>query len=216
MPQPLVIAYHLIWTVYGWWLPNDPRGSGSKTVRNPQLNDLGELHYGRRSQQPSVQEIRKFYNEAKSRLRYPLLKLRGNEVASAARGLADAITAHRYTCYACAIMPDHVHLILRKHKHTAEQMIENLQSLSRERLIREGHRAWEHPVWTVGGWKRFLDRPTAVRRTIKYIEQNPLEIGLPRQQWPFVTPYNDWPLHPGHSPHSPYARRLRAYLGVQR
>ena len=25
--MPIVIAYHLIWTVYGWWLPNDLRGS---------------------------------------------------------------------------------------------------------------------------------------------------------------------------------------------
>jgi hypothetical protein len=23
----MVVAYHLIWTAYGWWLPNDPRGS---------------------------------------------------------------------------------------------------------------------------------------------------------------------------------------------
>ena len=26
--HPIVIAHHLIWTAYGWWLPNDPRGSG--------------------------------------------------------------------------------------------------------------------------------------------------------------------------------------------
>ena len=32
MNNPLVIAYHLIWTAYGWWLPNDPRGSGSVTI----------------------------------------------------------------------------------------------------------------------------------------------------------------------------------------
>lgn len=27
-----VIAYHLILTTYGFWLPNDPRGSGSDPV----------------------------------------------------------------------------------------------------------------------------------------------------------------------------------------
>jgi len=26
MNHPLVIAYPLVWTGYGWWLPNDPRG----------------------------------------------------------------------------------------------------------------------------------------------------------------------------------------------
>jgi hypothetical protein len=45
--QPLVIAYHLIWTVYGYWLPNDLRGSMSKTIRDDLIGDLGELHFGR-------------------------------------------------------------------------------------------------------------------------------------------------------------------------
>ena len=41
-----VIAYHLVWTGYGCWLPNDPRGSGPLTIRNDVLRDLGELHQG--------------------------------------------------------------------------------------------------------------------------------------------------------------------------
>ncbi|NOY28941.1 MAG: hypothetical protein GXP28_01835 [Planctomycetes bacterium] len=211
MPKPLVIAHHLIWTAYGWWLPNDPRGSGSKIVRNASLAELGDLHYGRRTNQPKKQEIHEFYNLANKLLRHDLLKFDRKAITVAARGLANCITKSRYTCYACTIMPDHVHLIIRKHKHTAEEMIENLQSLSRQRLVYEECRVSEHPVWTVGGWKRFLDRPSAVRRVIEYIERNPLEIGRPRQQWPFVTLYDDWPLHPGHSPNSPYAQRLRAH-----
>jgi hypothetical protein len=27
--KPIVIAHHIMWTLYGWWLPNDPRGSTS-------------------------------------------------------------------------------------------------------------------------------------------------------------------------------------------
>ncbi|MDC0936358.1 hypothetical protein OAS39_08725 [Pirellulales bacterium] len=209
MPRPIVIAHHLIWTAYGWWLPNDPRGSGSEIVRCPSLAELGDLHYGRKEQQPNSNEIREFYQRAKSRLRHPLLKLTTQSRDSAACGLANAIEEYNYTCYACAILPDHVHVIIRKHKHHAEEMIENLQRLSRERLIADGQRAHGHPTWTDGGWKRFLDRPSAVWDAIAYVENNPQEIGLPKQTWPFVTPYNDWPLHPGHNPNSPYARRLR-------
>jgi hypothetical protein len=29
----MVAGYHLIWTVYGYWLPNDPRGSTSREIR---------------------------------------------------------------------------------------------------------------------------------------------------------------------------------------
>lgn len=32
--KPLVLAHHVMWTAYGWWLPNDPRASTSHTIRN--------------------------------------------------------------------------------------------------------------------------------------------------------------------------------------
>ncbi len=44
----MVAGYHLIWTVYGYWLPNDPRGSTSTKIRVEPLRDLGEFHYGRK------------------------------------------------------------------------------------------------------------------------------------------------------------------------
>ena len=90
-------------------------------------------------------------------------------------------------------------------------MATNLMHASREKLIRTGHREPSHPVWVSGTpWSTFADHPDEVRRTIGYIDRNPLPIGLPRQAWPFVTAYDNWPLHPGHSPNSPYAKRLRA------
>jgi REP element-mobilizing transposase RayT len=210
MPQPLVIAYHLIWTAYGWWLPNDPRGSGSRTVRNDVIAELGTLHYGRKRVQPAGSEVRAFYAQAAAVLRHPLLTFDAAARAEIAAAFADVIADQRYTSYACAVMPDHIHLLIRKHKHQAEEMIEILKDQSRLRLRETGHRPPDHPTWTAGaGWKVFLDHPDEVRRTVRYIERNPLPLGLPAQRWPFVNDYDGWPLHPGHSPHSPYARRLR-------
>jgi REP element-mobilizing transposase RayT len=108
-------------------------------------------------------------------------------------------------------MPDHVHILIRKHKHQAEDMLENFQETSRLRLRNAGLRSPDHPVWGGPGWKVFLDTPTDIRRTIRYIEANPPQWRLPRQQWSFVKPYDGWPLYPGHSPNSPYAKRLREY-----
>jgi hypothetical protein len=31
-PRPMIIGHHLIWILYGHWLPNDLRGSGSSRV----------------------------------------------------------------------------------------------------------------------------------------------------------------------------------------
>ena len=124
--------------------------------------------------------------------------------------MAGAIEECKYTCYACAIVPDHFPLLIRKHRDLAEEMIERIQALSRKRLVECGVRELEHPTWTRGGWKVFLDHPDEVRRTIRYIDDNPLKAGLSGQQWSFVKAYDNWPLHPGHSLNSPYVRALRA------
>ncbi len=209
MPQPLVIAYHIIWTAYGWWLPNDPRGSGSKSIRKNILGELGELHYGRKRVQPSGQEVRQFYEEAAKILKYPLLTFDEMARAEIAAAFGKVIEEQRYTCYGCAIMPDHVHILIRKHKHQAEEMMEIFKEASRNRLCLAQQSLENHPTWTKGGWKVFLDNPEEILHTISYIEKNPLQIGLPKQRWSFVKVYDGWPLHPGHNPNSPYARRLR-------
>lgn len=208
MPQPLVIAYHLVWTIYGVWLPNDPRGSGSQEVRREAMANLGEPHLGRKSVQPRSTEIRRFYQEATPRLQHAVQRLEGEAIASAARGLAESIKENRYTVYATAIMPDHVHLVVRKHRDSAESMLQNLKTQSRDYLVADGLCQPAHPCWAAGdGWKTYLDHPDAVRRTITYVERNPIKDGLPRQSWGFVVPYDGWPLHPGHSP---YVKALRA------
>jgi REP element-mobilizing transposase RayT len=210
MLHPLVIGYHLVWTAYGWWLPNDPRGGGSATLRNDVLAELGELHVGRKALQPSAKAIREYYKQAADLLKHPLLTFDEACRLLIAEAFAKVVAEQCYTCYACAIMPDHVHLVIRKHKDTAEEMADHLQQASRQRLIEAGQRALTHPTWLAGpGWNVFLDHPDEVRRTIRYVERHPIKIGLPAQRWPFVKVYDNWPLHPGHSPNSPYARRLR-------
>ena len=205
----MVIAHHLLSTAYGWWLPNDPRGSCSTCIASDVIAELGELHYGRKKVHPAGWEIRTFYRDAEPVLRYPSPMFAPEDVRIIGAAFADVIARERYTCYAAVVMPDHTHLAIRKHKHAAEEMIRNLQDASRSALREAGRREGDHPVWAQGGWKVFLDSPDDVRRTIRYIDANPDKMRLPRQQWSFVTPYDGWPLHPGHSPNSPYARQLR-------
>jgi REP element-mobilizing transposase RayT len=197
MPRPPLIAYHLIWTAYGSWLPNDPRGSMSTSVGCDAIAELGELHYGRRKRQPGRDVVREFYQAAADALKYPRLLFTSDEFNILAGGLANGVRESGYMCYAAAIMPDHVHVVIRKHRQTAEEMIARLQGASRLAIF--GHKlellADEHPVWTSGGWKGFLGTPKRVHTTIRYVEQNPVKDGLPAQNWPFVTAYNNWPFH---------------------
>jgi hypothetical protein len=119
----MIVGYHRIWTAYGWWLPNDPRGSSSHEIRVEQIARLGELHHGRKPVQPSSATLREFYDQARGVLKHPLLTFSSDAVAIVSQAMADVMTERRYTCYACAIMPDHVHALIRRHRDKSEDMI---------------------------------------------------------------------------------------------
>jgi REP element-mobilizing transposase RayT len=188
----MVAGYHLIWTAYGCWLPNDPRGSSSHEIREEKLNPLGELHHGRKAQQPPSSEIRSFYRQADDVLEHPKLLLTDEDVQLVAASFGETIVDRQYTCYACAIMPDHVHLLIRRHRDTAEAMIECLQSQSRHVLIAAGRRAITHPVWGGPGWKVFLNTRADMEGRVKYIRENPIKAGQAEQSWSFVKEYDGW------------------------
>jgi REP element-mobilizing transposase RayT len=186
----MVIAHHLIWTAYGWWLPNDPRGSSSHEIRCAEISGLGELHHGRRKVQLAAGDISRFYEAARQVLKHELLKFSGDEIETLGDVFTDVIQQRTYTCYACAIMPDHVHILIRKHRDKAEQMIEHFQEGSRRFLIEQGRRANEHPVWGGPGWKVYLEARDDIERVIRYINDNPIKVRRARQNWGFVTPYD--------------------------
>lgn len=188
----MVAGYHLIWTAYGWWLPNDPRGSHSEEIRVERIADLGELHHGRKVVQPPGCEIRRFYGEAKEVLQHELLTFTDEEMRMIAGSFGAVIRSRQYACYACAVMPDHIHLVMRRHADKAEGMIEQFQTASRLFLIDVGLRRPEHPVWGGEGWKRFLNTREDIERVIRYVRENPLKARRPEQRWPFVRPYDGW------------------------
>ena len=105
----MVAAHHLIWTAYGWWLPNDPRGSMSKDISVRALDELGPLHYGRKDVQPKGREIGEFYERAARKLRHDLLTFTPGLCGLVAEALGEEVRRRGYTCYAAAVMPDHVH-----------------------------------------------------------------------------------------------------------
>jgi hypothetical protein len=83
-----IIAYHLCWTAYGTWLPNDPHGSGSHTVASATLQGLGELHYGRRRVQPRRDVLRSFYAAANDRLKFEVIRFVPRQIEVVATGFA--------------------------------------------------------------------------------------------------------------------------------
>jgi REP element-mobilizing transposase RayT len=188
----MIAAYHLVWTVYGYWLPNDPRGSMSHTIRNPVVAELGDIHYGRKRIQRTGRVLRDFHDAAQRVLQYRLLDFSTAEVEAIATAFGNVIASRAYTCYGCAIMPDHVHILVRKHRYVAEAMIERLQDESRIAVLGLCKRGASHPVWGGPGWKVYLETREDIVRTIRYIDGNPRKSRLPPQTWPFVKRYDGW------------------------
>jgi REP element-mobilizing transposase RayT len=189
----MVAGYHLIWTVYGYWLPNDPRGSTSTEIRVEPLGELGEIHYGRKPVQPTNKTIREFHKDAQQVLKHPVLTFSEEDVELLGHVFGEIIADRQYVCYACAVMPDHVHMLIRRHHDRAEDMIQRFQEISRTALIEARRRVETHPVWTKGpGWKTFVNTQQQFRNEISYIERTPDGIGRPRQMWDFVMAYDGW------------------------
>jgi REP element-mobilizing transposase RayT len=194
----MVIGYHIMWTAYGCWLPNDPRGSSSQSLRVEDLSSLGEIHPGRKKIQPPSRELRQFYQGASQLLEHNRHLLSDDEILIVADSFAEAFRGFNYTRYACAIMLDHVHLVMRRHRDRAEVMIGKLQEASKKKLIEAGKRPVNHPVWGGQGWKVFLNTRADLEGRIKYVQENPIKAGRPEQHWEFVTPYDGWMPRPAY------------------
>ncbi len=188
-----VLAHHLIWTGYGHWLPNDPRGSGSHAIFKEELKQLGAVHFGRKNIQPRRSEGRAFYEQADHLLQHPRIEFTDVMISEIGQSFGETIRRFNYTCYACAILPDHCHLVIRAHRDPAERMIDELQKFSRFKLFGLKLLPDDHPVWIEGGWKVFLGTTDQIRGRIRYVELNPIKAGRPAQRWDFVTTYDGWP-----------------------
>jgi REP element-mobilizing transposase RayT len=195
--RPAIIGHHLIWMLYGHWLSNDPRGSGSEAVRDPKFRAFGEAHFGRkpRYEQPSRAELRKFYRKAAPLLEFPLFWI--DEAKRQAIGeLFGTIVAERqYTVWACAILSNHVHMVIRRHRDDALTLWRVFAEAMREKLRQHFGFDAMHPVLAARPYKVFLRTPHEVRTRVAYVERNPEKEGLPAQRYDFVQPYNSWPFH---------------------
>jgi REP element-mobilizing transposase RayT len=191
----IIVCHHLIFTGYGFWLPNDPRGSGSAEIRNPDLADLGPIRPGRQKEQPTRAELKGFYREANNHLEYEPLWFDPAKRQALAEVFARVTRDFRYTVYACAILSNHAHLIVRRHRDDARTIWDTFAGAAREALYQLRDVTPDHPIWSERPYKVFLYTPAEVRNRIEYVNDNPIKEGLPPQHHPFVTAYDGWP-HP--------------------
>jgi REP element-mobilizing transposase RayT len=195
-----MLGWHLIFSTYGFWLPNDERGSGSTRVRARHIFDAGgeatKVHTRRSvaSKQHDVESRR----AAKKSLKYPAVRLTGIQARAVGRGIAAICPKTNLLIHACAIMPDHVHVVAARNDMGGDEIMACVKRAGTRGMNEEGL----HPLqdyarengrvpspWAARGWKVMLFTPAQMRSRIKYVEENPVRAGLRRQQWSFVVPY---------------------------
>jgi REP element-mobilizing transposase RayT len=195
-----VIGFHIIMCFYGFWLPNDERGSGSDWVRNKSLLKYGPANPvdGSRSVagkrfDPAIRKL------ARSELLYPHVEINGPQALSVAKGFRNEITQYGGAIHALAILPSHSHLVIPPPRYDVVRFAGRLKGAATRQLKEDG----SHPLakyrdrrgqipspWARLPWVVYLFTDADIDRSIKYVENNPLRDGKPPQHWNFVTPWH--------------------------
>src|SRR5688500_19604565 len=102
----MIAGYHIIFSAYGFWLPNDPRGSCSDFVGSWEL-----FRYGPATKTTERRSVahrahdRALRMAAKSALKYPPVEFTGLQARAVARGFAHYLDRTDLPVWACAILP---------------------------------------------------------------------------------------------------------------
>jgi len=187
----MIYAFHLVFGCYGFWLPNDPRGSWSIYVGSRELYEYGEAtKVSTKRSLASKSHDSQLRLEAKTALQFDPVQFTGIQARAAGHGIAQAVEEGEYLVYACCIMPDHVHMVVRMQTKKPRQMIGHFKSratlhMKSEGVYFQGERCPNSP-WARGGWCVYIDTRESLSRAVDYVNYNPVREGLPRQSWSFV------------------------------
>src|SRR5713226_3074024 len=130
----MVHAYHVIWGTYGFWLPNDPRGSWSDFVASWELARFGKATKLLERISVDAAEWARWRAEAQQALKYPAVVLNGKQAQSVGHGFANGVRKSRYTIWACSILPEHVHLVIARHTYEVEKIANLLKGEATKQL----------------------------------------------------------------------------------
>jgi hypothetical protein len=132
-----VIAYHIIFGAYGFWLPNDPRGSQSKYVFAPRLSLFGPPTRVREDTRLSPAEAERL-RVMQAELQRPPVRFAPPQIDAIGEGFGQVVSRLGLVFYAAALMPDHVHVVAARQEMYAEDIAGYLKRAGSRQLRKAG------------------------------------------------------------------------------
>lgn len=196
----MILAHHLIMTAYGFWLPNDPRGSWSDFVGAWELFLAGgpATKVATRRSVAARPHDRATRLATRQALLRTLVRWTGQQAVVMTRGFQEVAGHWNLRFFACSVLPTHVHLVIDRTSRDIEQVMNQLKGRASNAMVKQDIHPFQEVVntrgkratcWARRGWNVFLDSPSDVQRAIRYVADNPLKEGKKLQTWSFVTTY---------------------------
>jgi hypothetical protein len=161
----MVIASHAVFAAYGFWPPNDDRGSWSTRVWASHLQRFGDAKtVSVRHSIAHTPHDRNLTRAIQCAMKFPPVKFDEEQRLAIADGIASVVRLLDVRLLACAILDDHVHLVPERHRENVETLIGFFKRAATRELTRRGihridaKRARDGAAvtpWVRGGWKRF-------------------------------------------------------------
>ena len=182
-----VLAYHIVFTCYGFWLPNDPRGSGSTYVGSRALHRVGGDATGLRDRRRSVaakEHDPVVCRIAKEELKHAPVLFTTAQVSAVTEGFRRYQQTTGEVFHALAVLPNHVHAVVLARSRPHEDIRQGMKAKATHALkaaglhpmpLEDGAR---HTPWGEHGWGRFLHSNRRIDESIDYVRKNLIEARL--------------------------------------
>src|SRR5207302_1797405 len=131
-----VIGFHIICCTYGFWLPNDERGSGSDFVRSEALTNFGPAnpvsHRRSVAREPYDFRVREM---ARASLRYPPVLFTLEQIGAVGRGIARELERfHAADVHAFVTLRDHIHMLTGPCRYDVRRFAGRLKGAATKQL----------------------------------------------------------------------------------
>jgi REP element-mobilizing transposase RayT len=159
--QPFALL--ITWTCYGTWLPGDPRGYVSNTLKENWQYDPKQ----NTPDTPHTKDDPETYRRAKSLQKQPAVWLTKEQAVIVAQTMIDAAKKRGWHIARAAIMRNHVHVVIWDCPNDGSAVRRILKGTTQAAL--SDHAGTPRTWWTTGGSDRYKNDEQAVINAVNYV-----------------------------------------------